>query len=514
MPAGPHDLDDLIRLTTDEHDLTGTLSISPVGDPGSISADTLEATLKGRGVRDAFIDADALRRLVDRVHAQPRQDHEAVVARGHAPTHGEDAGYELADEIAQQAERIEARRDQLKEGVIPDAPDPDGADIDYYDQSAFIIVREGDVLGEAIPGPEHEDGTDLFGNSIPARAGASPESLVDESVRIDDDGRLIASVSGRLRMVPDGLRIERTLHIAEDVDFSTGRIDFPGGVVVKGAVRDHFNIRAEGDIEIGGLVESARLETTGSLTIKSGMAGKSTGRLVVAADLDAGYLERTLGTVHGNATVRRELTMCDIDVFGRLEAESAVVRGGELRLSRGGTVSVLGSVQGVETSIVVGTIPRLEALCRRIWEYGGRIEDVIRDEQERLDALKRTAPRPSPEQIESQMAMQYTIDELSSRGRKLTEAEAAIRAQIAENAEPVLTVRRAIHAKVSIILPGYKALFERDLEGESVIDSGDSGEPRITRRGSTTPLREVARVTSDDRVPRIEAPRDPSRLAS
>jgi len=502
MPQGTHDLDDLVRLSTDEAVLTGSLHISAVDDPSVVTRETLRAVLTGAGVREQYIDADALGGLVDAVHTDPALEHAAEVARGVAPVQGSDTSYTLTEKISACAEQIAEHERRLASDATAPGAKGEG-DIDHYERSAYIIVHADETIGTVRPGDQQEDGVDIYGQTIASRGGAGPESLVDETVEIRDDGTIAATIPGRLRLDTGPLRIEETLVVNGDVDFTTGRIDFPGPVRIRGAVRDHFHVKAAGDIEIGELVQEACIETGAALTLKAGMAGKDSGSIRVVGALSAGYLERVRGEVTGEATVQRELTGCDLWIRGELDAQRASIRGGTVRLSKGGVVGTIGSVQGVETTIELGSVPRVEQTLGRVSEFGERIERRIECETERLETLKRTVAKPNAEQVEEQMSIQYTIDELRDRERRLDKADGALNKLMGEIAGTTLTVRRAIHAKVTIATPRFIVTFENDIEGESVIDTDESGSPTITNRGTARPLSEVARVVgrTQDREP-------------
>ncbi len=57
------------------------------------------------------------------------------------------------------------------------------------------------------------------------------------------------------------------------MDFSTGNIDFEGDVRVLKGIRDIFEVRATGNIEVGGLIEASTIDAGGSVFAKGGMAG-------------------------------------------------------------------------------------------------------------------------------------------------------------------------------------------------------------------------------------------------
>ena len=77
-------------------------------------------------------------------------------------------------------------------------------------------------------------------------------------------------------MVTEGkLEILSTLVQRDDVDLSTGNINFHGDVEVYGKVTENMKIRADGNITVYRNVTHATLEAGGSIIIKANLIGGS-----------------------------------------------------------------------------------------------------------------------------------------------------------------------------------------------------------------------------------------------
>lgn len=502
MGLNEHDLDDLIRLSTDEGAVTGALVVKPLEHPEDVTENVLRAVISGKGIRDSVIDKDALVKLVSDIRSEPTKEHTADVARGTPPVHGEDASYTLVPVLAEQLEGIRARKQSLKDGGAPKPPKAGDAndDTDFYEQSSFIIVSKGDTLAHVNEGREHEDGTDIFGKTIPARAGSPVERVLHESVELRDDKSIVAHCPGVLNAKPDTLSIDETLTVQGDVDFSTGRIRFPGDVLIRGSIRDHFHVWVAGSIVVHELVECANVDADADITFKNGMAGKGVGSLHAGRDLQAGYLESVKGVIDGDATITREITNCDLHIGGTLDASKAAVRGGSLRLTKGGTIGSLGSAQGVETIVILGSIPQLEHVMRNIERYGDMIESTLESDKKKLETFANSVRAPTAQQIEEQMGMQFQIEELEARANKLLQASRSLSDIFWNQTSTTLTIRKAVHPKVKIYFPGHLAEFERELSGECEISTDEFGSPVLTHRGTSSPLSDHARVMRDDTV--------------
>jgi uncharacterized protein (DUF342 family) len=269
------------------------------------------------------------------------------------------------------------------------------------------------------------------------------------------------------------------------------------------ALRDKFCVRAQGEVQIRGLVESADLESDKSITLSRGMAGKERGSIKSKLDFSAGYLEGVKGLVGENLNIKSEITNSFLTVGGQIMAEHAAVRGGQISASKGASIGSIGSVQNVETEIVIGSLPEIEEQIRTIDAFLEKIEKGIKSEQSNLEAFASAIAKPTASQIEEQMGMQFEVDELKSRDVQLRKAKDGLLRILLDNTSTKLQVHKAIYTKVTLYIPGYKVEFNQELLGESIIELGPTGHPSITYRGQTVDLKEHARVIPDERVLRV-----------
>jgi len=156
--------------------------------------------------------------------------------------------------------------------------------------------------------------------------------------------------------------VNRVFEVRDSIDFSTGNIDFDGTVIVRGGVRDRFEVKATEDIIVDGLIEAATINCRRNFTCRRGMAAKGQGQLVVDGDAVVGYLNNVKGRIKGNLTVQRELINCDLVIGGNLICDQATVIGGIVAVSGSVRVAALGSNAETSTSLILDptTLPRTE----------------------------------------------------------------------------------------------------------------------------------------------------------
>jgi uncharacterized protein (DUF342 family) len=506
LSHGTCDLDHLLKLSTDPPKLRGTLHVSPVESVKGISTLALESYLTSRDVLAKFIDSEAIDKLIALIHESPLEEHEMVVARGQPAVNGDSVSYTVLDSIQLQIESIKLREERLKSDPpeqIDSAELINDESISHYDQMAFVVVHKGDPIATRSERSEGVDGCDIFGKPIPSHEGKLNESVLDDSIHVNNEGLCTAAISGRLTASPLKISISSVLDIPGDVDFETGRIAFPGSVNIGGGVKSLFSVISTGPVEINGLVESADIESESSITLNRGMAGKDTGTILCKSNFTTGYVEAVSGIIHGDMIVRREITNSTLEINGQLAAEQATIRGGRTQVSKGAVLNVIGSPQGVETILAVGVLPRVEEEIRSIDELSSQLDTKAKEFQSQKETLSNAIAKPTPAQIEELMGIDFEIMECQSRIDKLKSARALHSQLFFKHTMQSIVVKKAIYAKSIIYLPGFKVEFNQDLIGESTIKLGSVGNPSITFRGQTVPLSEHAKVHTDETYLRI-----------
>lgn len=508
---------DAPRLSLDDAALAATLVIPPHTDAALRSTLALQALLDERGISPARIDRAALSDLAARAANEPRSQHTAVVATGTPPVHGTDGTFTLAPPIAALAATLD-RRAALLRSADPAAltadtcalRDPTGCPVNFYDQTAFIIVRAGEFLGTLAAPTQGSDGVDCRGAVIPAKPGRPAPVSLAAAARVDHAGRATASISGRLIIEPASLAIEPELTIRADVGFATGNIDFPGPVSVSGGVPDRFRVRSSADLVIKQLVGAAHLHADGSITLTTGMAARDSGSLFANLDCAARYLDSVRGTVGRCLRVEREIASCTLDVLGRIDAPRASLRGGRVSCAGTALLAAVGTPSGAPTRLLLGLHATLADTARRGLGMAPRLERFRAGLERRLASLKRIT-RPDPAQIEELMRLDFesrtAIELHATLAMGIDRAAATYRAYVTARC----LVARTIFHRAEIALPGFLLRFIRDLPGPVEITLDEQGQP-VARRPSASrgasptvvELRDFAAVTPDDTVPRLE----------
>ncbi len=500
------DIDSLLKLSVDKQKLSAVLRIDPNPSKIPLTPDALCAYLEGCDIHAQCILNKEIDRLIELATAEPQHAHEMIVVKGKPPIEGTNTEFKFTQELKEKIENI-ARREEAylkaaqENTLTPDEPPADNEEtIDFYNESPFLIVAKGDLIGRVVEASPGEDGINVNGQAIPTKPGKDLPDLIDQTLTLDDQGNVHALIDGHLTHAGMRLRINPTLEIKSYVDFSTGNIDFPREVIVNEGVRDRFCVKAGENIEVRKLVEASTLDSSKDIILHNGMAGRDTGTIRTGRDLKAGYLEGVEASIAGRCEVQKEITNCQIRIAGTLQSPNAALRGGETCVSKGGVIGSIGSVQGVKTDLIIGWIPEIEEKIRRAQELRPKIESAIAKQTQEFESHKKSLGKPNREQETEIEFMKFEISILEG---KLTDLDAAIDRLgqiIREHAAHKLDVKTMIFAKTTVWLPGFKVTFENDVKGELSLDLNKSGKPIVTRHGNSEPMNTIARVIADDRV--------------
>ena len=185
--------------------------------------------------------------------------------------------------------------------------------------------------------------------------------LEEKNVEIDEDGlTLKASKTGEVKLIDGRVNVFSVYEVKADVDPSTGNIRFMGKVIINGNVLTGFEIEAEGDIEVYGVVEGAKLTSNGNIVLHRGILGANQGEIICKGDLVAKFIENSKVQCDGNITSdaimqSSVLSGKKIEVTGK----KGLIVGGIVRAGEEIKAKVIGAPMATVTEVEVGLNPDL-----------------------------------------------------------------------------------------------------------------------------------------------------------
>jgi len=268
-----------------------------------------------------------------------------LIAEGDSPVPGKDA--RLIYHFEQKTESIGTERE-------------DGS-IDFFNLGLITNVQPGDILVTKKNAETGKPGTGVTGEEIPPPEPRDKNLPSGKNVLKKDENTLIAEMAGQIVIDENRIHILPVYEVSGDVDLTTGNIDFIGNVVIRGDVKEGFNIKAQGNIEIKGNVTGANIQALGKVIIYKGFIGKGKTQITAGGDVMVKFVE------NGIISTRKNITVIDAIMHSQLTAGESieVVRkkgllvGGIYRAGNRITANIIGSILGTATYLEVGIDPEL-----------------------------------------------------------------------------------------------------------------------------------------------------------
>lgn len=337
-----------------------------------------------------------------------------IVAEGKAPKQGKDAFIEYFFNTDPHA------RPTMKE---------DGS-VDFFNLNTINHCKAGDVLAKLTPAVPGEDGMTVLGTRVKPREVKQLKLRFGNNIDISADMQVLTSnVSGHAALVEGQVFVSNVLTV-ENVDNSTGNIEYEGSVEVHGNVQSNFSVKAQGNIIVNGLVEGAYLEAGGDIIIARGMAGMSKGEITAKGNIVAKFFENATATAGGYITTESIL-------HSHVSAGSEITVGGKRGFITGGNVvaakqikvKTLGSAMGASTIVEVGADPGIKQEYAQLQKDVAEVTKQIKSMEPIIAsyAMKRKqGVQLSPDQlqylatlIKAREKKQQELTELNERLREL-----------------------------------------------------------------------------------------------
>lgn len=363
-----------------------------------------------------------------------------LIAQGILPTNGKDA-------------KITFKFKKEKEFKLEET---DGR-VDFKDMSPIEIIKEDEIIAVKTPATHGIPGVTVTGKLMPAQPGKDIPFPKGKNIEVSLDGlELRAGTSGRLTFQEDRINIEPIYKIDGNVDYSTGNIDFPGTVIIKGDVLGGFRVKADGDVIIGGCVENSSIESKGNITVTSGILGKNEGYLRASGNVSAKYIE------HSRVESLRDVIVSESIIHSYINAKHKVIVNGRLGVILGGRIragleiraKMVGSWTEVPTELEVGIDPQSR---EEIYQLANEIAKDKKKFQElklginTLLTLK-AKDKFSPEKEELLAAHFKAQDTLVEKLRDATSRITTLQKRLSVDSGGQITVFNVVHPGVKITI--------------------------------------------------------------
>lgn len=253
--------------------------------------------------------------------------------------------------------------------------------VDFFHLNTINHCCKGDVLAKLFPEVPGKYGCTIYGERIKPKEVKRAVLRYGHNISLSEDKLVLtAETNGHVTLVEGKVFVSNVFEV-ENVDISTGDIEYDGSVVVNGNVCTNFTVKAKGNIEVKGIVEGACLEAGGDIIIARGMNGMARGVLRAEGNVIAKFIENAKvyagGYVSTESILHSEVMAgTEITVSGK----RGFITGGRVSAANLINVKTLGSAMGADTIVEVGIDPgaklKIQQLQKQIAENRKAIEKI------------------------------------------------------------------------------------------------------------------------------------------
>ncbi|WP_408070455.1 DUF342 domain-containing protein [Butyrivibrio sp. JL13D10] len=345
----------LIDITDDKMQCYFTL---PVGGKGA--AYTLEKVIKL--LYNARVRRGVSRKAIEEMIEAKQFGKKVLVAQGKLPVDGTDAYYEYLI--------------KLSEEILPDMSEGESAD--FSKVKVFDEVKLGDKIAVYHPATNGEDGFDVTGRLLKAKAGKGKPILKGQGFMLLGDKRTyVSSIAGVGRINNGEIRIDKT-KVYDSLINVREKVVYDGTIWVKGDV-DNVYIQAKGDVVVDGSVSCADIHAGGRVVVRKSIVGNVNDRTSISAGgiVAASHLDTTNIKCKGDL-ISNDCMNCNVSADGKVVmlGEKGLISGGVVTSLRGVETAVLGSKSIKDTVVRTGVTEELD------YEYQSLMRNISRLYQE------------------------------------------------------------------------------------------------------------------------------------
>lgn len=434
---------------------------APSTDGGRMDKQEILDDLKNHGIVFG-IDDNAIDQFL-----QKRNYCESIVlARGKDPVQGQDAKIEYYFNTD-----IKARPTLLEDGSV-----------DFFHLNTINHCKAGDVLAKLQKEVRGEAGRTVTGESVSPRDVKTARLTYGKNLALSEDGLVLTSeVNGHVSLVEDRVFVSNVFEV-ENVDNSTGNIDYEGSVQVNGNVCSNFTVKAKGNVEVRGVVEGAVIEAGGNITIARGVNGMGKGKLSAQGNIVAKFIENATisagGYVESGSILHSHVNaQTEINVSGK----KGFITGGEVCATNRINVKTLGSPMGADTTVNIGVNPQVKMEFQQIQKQMTEAAKVLKTVQPVIQAttqkLKQGVKLP-PDQaayIKSLVVLEkQKREELQQANKRIEELQELM----SEGADARVTVTGTVYPGTRILISDASMVVQKEYKYCSFVKS--KGDVKMT----------------------------------
>ena len=272
------------------------------------------------------------------------------------------------------------------------AKETESGNVNFKELNQIQNVVQGQPLAQKIAPERGKAGQTLSGRYMEAKNGKDIKIPLGRNTELDKDGvTVIASVAGRVMFDDGRINVDPVLEL-DSIGIKTGNIDFLGSVIVKGNVDDGYELKATGNIEIGGTVGKSVIKSEhGDIVVARGIFGHDEGVVQSGKSVWAKFIQSAKVEVEEFCIVSDSIMNSEVSAMKRiiLNGKKAQITGGHLFATEEIAAKNIGSPGGgTETILEVGFDPRLKHRLEEIQNRQNVIVKELEDVENNITSLE------------------------------------------------------------------------------------------------------------------------------
>ena len=363
---------------------------------------------------------------------------EIIIARGRKTREGSDAKIDYLFKS-----NLRAKPTMREDGSV-----------DYFNLNIISNVNKGDLLAVMTPEDPGDPGENIFGEVLRPHPVKGAKIKAGKNTLLSDDGlELTADADGHVTL-QEGKVVVSSVITFENVDVSTGNINYDGSVEVKGTVATGFSIKAGANIIVKGVVEGATLRAGNDIILERGINGTAKGDVTAGGNIITKFIENA--NVYAKGSITSEIILhsnvsagTEITVLGK----KGFIAGGKVTATERITAKVLGSEMGAKTIIEVGADPnmkkRLKTLQISIADAQKKLES-INPTVEAITKRLRTGGKLTQDQIKQAQQLMTMQKALMAQTKKNTEELEGLQQKLSDSKNAYVVVEGIAYPGITI----------------------------------------------------------------
>ncbi len=432
-------LDDFFEIQVDKAKMKATMTQRKKLEEGrSLTIDELKSFVNEHGIIFG-VKQELFQKIISGDATFP-----IVIAEGLLPVDGEDA---LLKPLFPETKEVDNKEDLRK--------------VDLKQVLNIPSVTHGQLIGEKKSATMGTPGKNIYGEEIPAKPGKDFKLRAGKNTRIDDSGlKLIATIDGQMSVETKVIHVFPVFEVNGDLDLKVGNISFIGSVNIRGNVPAGFEIKSKGDIKIHGTVESAILNSEGSIFVSAGIVGQGKGLIKAKGDLHTSFINQGNVEVEGDINVTQSILHSKVQAGGNIYCNKGKgnIVGGDVSAGKSIFGKEVGNSHNTKTSLYLGVN---HEIMKKEKNYSENLKKSEEDLQKLLILLKnlnekeKSTPLSAKEKI-MKLRVRNTINQVNETMLEAREKLEDIKDIFSQFGDSVVCIEKKIFPNVDVHFGKYR----------------------------------------------------------